>query len=80
MTSKVKIKLAQKGKKEHREVSFLTNHNVKIVKMWINSYNWNKNKDDEDWKIADVSFAYEPNSINCSWDGIINKWMLERNT
>ena len=30
--------------------------------------------------IEDVSFTEDGNSDNCVWDGIINKWMLERNT
>ena len=52
MTTKVNIKLTQKGS-NFREVSFSTNHPINLVEMWMKTR---------------------------VWDGIINKWMLERNT
>ena len=79
MYLKVKIKLTQKGKRND-EISFSTNHEIKIVKMWIKARNWYDNDFDENWQIEDVIFSDDGNKEECVWDGIINKWMLERNT
>ena len=79
MTTKVNIQLTQKGSK-FREVSFSTNHPINIVEMWMKTRGWDDNDIEGSWDIEDVSFTDDGNSENCVWDGIINKWMLERNT
>ena len=79
MTTKVNIKLNQKGLK-FREVSFSTNHPINIVEMWIKTRDWDLHDFEGSWDIEKVSFTDGGNPENCVWDGIINKWMLERNT
>ena len=48
--------------------------------MWMKTRGWDDNDKEGSWDIEDVSFTDDSNSENCVWDGIINKWMLERNT
>ena len=79
MPIKVSIKFVKKGS-ESREISFSTNHQTKIVEMWIKTRNWDFDNSEGSWEIKDVSFNDEGKKENCVWDGIINKWMLERNT
>ncbi len=79
MTTKANIKLTQKGSK-FREVSFSTNHPINIVEMWMKTRVWDDKDIEGSWDIEDVTFTNDGNSENCVWDGIINKWMLERNT
>ena len=45
MTTKVNIKLTQKGSK-FREVSFSTNHPINLVEMWMKTRGWD-DKDNE---------------------------------
>ena len=78
MTTKVNIQLTQMSK--FREVSFSTNHPINIVEMWIKSRCWDDKDIEGSWVIGNVSFTDDGNSDNCVWEGIINKWMLERNT
>ena len=79
MQIKVSIRFFKKGL-ESREISFSTNHQIKIVEMWIKARNWDFDDFEGSWQIEDVSFNDDGKTENCIWDGIINKWMLERNT
>ena len=79
MTTKVKIQLTQKGF-EDRNIAFSTNHPIRIVEMWMKTKDWRDEQIQGDWAIAKVSFSAADYTENCIWDGIINKWMLERNT
>jgi len=79
MEVKVNIKLTQKGSKSH-DISFSTNHETKIVEMWIKTRDWDLDDSEGSWVIENVSFTDGGKAENCVWDGIINKWMLEQNT
>ena len=79
MLIKVNLQLTQKGS-QSREISFSTIHESKIVEMWIKTRDWDLNDFEGSWDIEKVSFTDGGNPENCVWDGIINKWMLERNT
>ena len=78
MTTKVNIKLTQKGS-NFREVHS-TNHPINLVEMWMKTKVWDDKDNEGSWDIEDFTFNNDGNSENCVWDGIINKWMLERNT
>ena len=79
MTTKVNIKLTQKGS-NFRDVSFSTNLPINLVEMWMKTRGWDDKDNEGSWDIEDFTFNNDGNSENCVWDGIINKWMLERNT
>ena len=79
MTTKVNIELTQK-ESNFREVSFSTNHPINLVEMCMKTRVWDDKNNEGSWDIEDFTFNNDGNSENCVWDGIINKWMLERNT
>ena len=79
MTTKVNIELTQK-ESNFREVSFSINHPINLVEMWMKTRVWDDKNNEGSWDIEDFTFNNDGNSENCVWDGIINKWMLERNT
>ena len=79
MALRVSIKFIKKGL-ESRDISFSTNHQIKIVEMWIKTRDWVFDDFEGSWEIEKVSFNENEKKDNCIWDGIINKWMLERNT
>ena len=79
MKTKVNIELTQK-ESNFREVSFSTNHPINLVEMWMKTRGWDDKDNEGSWDIEDFTFNNDGNSENCVWDGIINKWMLERNT
>ena len=79
MTTKVEIQLTQKGV-EDRNISFSTNHPIRIVEMWMKTKSWRDEEIHGDWGLAKVSFSEDAYTENCIWDGVINKWMLEMYT
>ena len=79
MKTKVNIELTQK-ESNFREVSFSTNHPINLVEMWMKTRVWDDKNNEGSWDIEAFTFNNDGNSENCVWDGIINKWMLERNT
>ena len=79
MKTKVNIELTQK-ESNFREVSFSTNHPINLVEMWMKTRVWDDKNNEGSQHIETFTFNNDGNSENCVWDGIINKWMLERNT